>query len=147
MPEDVTPEADPQDDSAKQLDAAMGRFEGNYIESADLMRAQAVLTIESVVPPNTESDAKKKLINRPVISFRGTSKRFILGKTNERILRAVHGRKASQWAGKQIRLGVRYLAEAFGERDVPTIRIIPPPDVPLPMGVRKHYGTEQPRSK
>jgi hypothetical protein len=128
----------------KQLDAAMARFEGHFVESADLMSKQVTLTIAGVVPPNTEADAKKKLINRPILSFNKTSKRLILGKTNERIIRAIHGPKASGWLGKAITLSVRYLPEAFGEKNVPTVRVVPPVGIPLPMNCRKHYGMETP---
>lgn len=143
--EEVKTEALPQDDAGKILDAAMSRFEGAFIESADLMQSQATLTISGVVPPNTEKDSAKKLINRPIVAFRGTTKRFIVGKTNERLLKALHGKKASGWLGKQVKIGVRYLPEAFGQTWVPTLRIIMPPDVPMPMSCRKHYGFAEPR--
>jgi hypothetical protein len=131
------------------LDAAMSKFEGNYIESSDLMHGHATLTIAGVVPPNTDKDkdGKGKLIDKPILSFERTTKRLIIGRTNERILKAIHGRKASGWIGKQITLGVRYLAEAFGEKNVPTIRIIPPADVPLPMSARNHFGTAEPKPR
>lgn len=132
--------------AADDLDVQMARFEGNFIESADLMQKQATLTIEGVVPPMVEKDknGQGKPIDKAIISFRGTTKRLIVGKTNERIIKAIHGKKASGWIGKQIKIGVRFLREAFGEKNVPTVRVIPPPEIPLPMAARKFFGAESP---
>ncbi len=147
MPDELKePDQQQADDESRKLDAAMGRYEGSFVESADIMTRPVTLIIASVVPPGVECDAKKKKIEKPIIGFEKANKRLILGRTNERILKAIHGKKASGWLGKPITLVVRYLAEAFGERNVPTIRILPPADVPLPMSARKFFGSEHPRT-
>ncbi len=150
MPEDLQGPDQQQagaSDEAKKLDAAMSRFEGNFIESADLMQRQVTLTISGVVPPGVERDknGKGKEIDKPILSFERTEKRFILGKTNKRILTAIHGKRASEWIGKKVTLCVRYLPEAFGEKWVPTARIMPPSNIPLPMNCRKHFGYAAPQ--
>lgn len=149
MPDEVREEAKAEQDEGRKLDAAMARFEGHFVESADLMTRQVTLTINGIVPPNTEKDkdGKGRPIDKPILSFDKTSKRFIAGKTNQRIIRAIHGAKASGWLGKQITLGVRYLPEAFGEKWAPTVRVIPPEGVPLPMSVRKFYGLSEAEMK
>jgi len=138
-------EADPD------LDSACEKYQGAFVESADLMHLAngVTLEIEKVTPPDKEKDkdGKGKLINKPILTFRGARKRFIVGKTNERILKAIHGKKASGWKGKKITLGVRYLEKAFGELNVPTIRIIPPENIPLPMSTRDHFGRPEPWPK
>lgn len=122
------------------------RFEGDFVESADLMRCPPVTkTIKAVVKPGSEKCANKRVIDRPIIEFEGSSKRFICSKTNERLIKAIYGPKTSEWAGKQVTLMVRYLIEAFGEPDVPTLRIVLPRGIPMPFSVRKWYGSEKPR--
>jgi hypothetical protein len=134
-----------QTDDMKSLDDAMAKFEGNFLESADLMHDPPVrVVISAVAPPNTERDSAKKLIDKPILDFQGAKKRFILGKTNKRILKAWHGKKASGWIGKEIVIGVRYLKESFGQKNMPTLRIIPPKDVPLPKAARDFFGQETP---
>lgn len=122
------------------------RYEGNFIESADMMTVPPVrLTIESVAAPNTKKDATGKLIKQPIIGFKETPKQFVCGKTNIRCIKADHGAKPDAWVGKQIVLTVRYLREAFGEKNVPTLRVIPAN--PVPMGARKFMGYEKPLNK
>lgn len=148
MPEDLRePDQQQAEEAGKDLDAKMARFEGHYIESADLMQKMVTLTISSVVPPNTEKDkdGTGKLINKAIIGFEKTSKRFIVGKTNERIIKACLGKKASGWIGQKITLCVRYLPEAFGEKWVPAVRVMPPSHIPLPMNCRKHFGYAEPK--
>lgn len=131
--------------ASPDLNAAMARFDGPFIEAADLMsREDFTVTIENVIEPMTEKDARNKLIDKPILVLRGAKKRLIVGKTNVRMLKALHGAKATEWIGKEIKIGVRYLEEAFGERNVPTVRILPTADVPAPMAVRKHLGSKEP---
>lgn len=126
------------------LDQAMARFEGGFIESADLIGRQVKVTIEAVIPQETEKDSGGKLIDRPILKLAGKKKRLIVGKTNMRILKAMFGAKVSGWIGQEIVLGVRYLDKCFGERNVPTIRIIYPKGTPVPFGARKFFGSETP---
>jgi hypothetical protein len=150
MPDDLKePDQQQAEDDGRKLDAAMAKFEGDFVEAADLMQRSVTLTISGVVPPNVEKDrgGKGKLIDKPIFSFEKAAKRFICGKTNRRIIQAIHGKKASQWIGKTVTLGVRYLKEAFGEKNVPTVRVLPPPGVPIPMSARKFFGSEHPHTE
>lgn len=131
----------------EDLDAQMSRYEGDFLESADLMQSPPVtVVIEKVTPPMVEKDAAKKPIKHPILDLKGAKKRFVTGKTNERLIKAIHGKKASGWIGKSITLCVRYLPEAFGEKNVPTLRVQLPPGVAMPMQCRKFYGEEKPRN-
>lgn len=128
-----------------ELDSAMARFEGDFVESADLMQGPPVtLRIAGIVPPETETDAGGKIITKPIIAFEKARKRFVMGKTNERILKAIHGKKASAWIGKDITISVRYLRKAFEQENVPTLRIVIPDGMPVPFNVKKHYGKATP---
>jgi hypothetical protein len=119
-------------------------FEGNYIESADLLKvAPVTLTIQEVIPPNTEKSADGRLIDKPIIVFEKAHKKLVCGKTNYRVLKALHGRE-SDWKGKQIVLGVRYLKTAFGQPNTPTVRVIPPKGTPIPASAWKHMGSATP---
>lgn len=127
------------------IDSECARFEGPYVESADLIHGKPVtVTISEVIPPNTERAADKRLIDKPILAFSNAKKRFICGKTNVRIIKAMYGKKPSEWIGKTITIGVRYLKHAFGEVNVPTLRVIPPPGTHIPMGARRFFGKATP---
>lgn len=127
----------------ESLDEQMAKYEGDFLEAADLMRAPGPVEVEisAVVGPGVEKDARKKLIERPILSFTNKHKRLILGKVNARNMRAMFGIKASGWVGKRIKLCVTY-GDWFGQKNVPTIRIVC--DVPMPWASRQHYGRETP---
>lgn len=121
------------------------KFEGHFLESADLMASRPVtLTISGIVPPNTEKAADGRLIDKPIIAFEKTDKRMIIGKTNERIIKSFLGSKPNEWVGQKVTVMVRYLKAAFGESNVPTLRIVPPEGKPIPFACRKHWGQEMP---
>ena len=129
-------------------DAEMEKYEGNYLESADLMsRPPVTLVIAGWEPPNTVKAANGKLIDKPILSFEGTKKQMILNQTNKTLLKAMFGTKASGWVGHPVTIGVRYLAKAFKEKDVPCLRIVLPEGVPWPSGVRPFMGTEKPQGQ
>lgn len=120
------------------------RFEG-FLESSDLMQCPPVrLTIAGVSQPGSEKAKDGRVIDKPIIAFEGTNKRMILGKTNERLIKSLHGARPADWAGKTIVIGVRYLASAFGFTNVPTIRVILPKGAPMPFSCNKHYGSAKP---
>lgn len=119
------------------------KFTGDFLESADLMQAGKVkVVIEAVIPPGTEKSADGRVIDKPILKFQGSGKRMVCGKTNIRNIKADYGGKVAEWVGKEITLQVRYLERAFGEQNVPTLRIIP--TSPIPFASRKHMGKEQP---
>lgn len=121
------------------------RFEGDFVESADLMNSKPVtLTISEVIKPGSEQSKDGRMIDRPIIAFEKATKRFVVSKTNERLLKAMFGPKPAEWVGQQVTLTVRYLKQAFGESNVPTVRVVLPDDVPMPWSCRKHYGQEKP---
>jgi len=130
---------------AKELDAEMKRFEGPFLESADLMSCPPVkLTIADVHPPSTVKSADGRMIDKPILVFEKTDRQMIVNKTNQRILKAMFGAKASGWIGHPVSVGVRYLSKAFGQTNVPTLRIIPPAGASIPFSAMKHMGSEAP---
>jgi hypothetical protein len=127
------------------LDERMAsQFEGNFLDAADLMASGTkTVTISDVSPPGAERDSTRKVIDKPIVSFEKTAKRLILNKTNAKVIAMAHGKKASQWIGKKITLTVRWLDKAFGETNVPVIRVVPPAGKELTFGMRKRYGAER----
>lgn len=120
-------------------------FVGNFMDSSDIMdKGPVTVTIADVVAPNKEKDGSGKVINKAILSFEKASKRLIANKTNCKVIAMLYGNKPSLWIGKPITLGVRYLEKAFGQTNVPTVRVIPPDDKPLTFGMRRNFGSEKP---
>ena len=116
---------------------------GNFLAASDLMDSGGVkLTITAVAKKGTEKTADGKTIDKRILSFQETPVRMVIGSTIEKCIAADHGSKTPGWVGKQIRVEVRYLKLAFGQPNVPTLRVIPVK--PVPMGARKHMGQREP---
>ena len=128
------------------LDEAMAsQFTGNFLDASDLMASGNItLEISDVVAPNAEKDAAGKVINKAIVAFKGAKKRLILNKTNAKVIAMAHGKKASEWTGKKLTLTVRFLETAFGQKNVPVIRVVPPEGTSLTFGMRSKYGREMP---
>ncbi len=128
------------------LDAKMRSvFEGNFLDASDIMRSGNItVEIAGLTAPGDDKDATGKVIDKAIIAFKGAKKRLILNKINSKIIAAMLGAQASKWIGQKITLTVRYLDKAFGQRDVPVIRIVPDDMAKLTFGMRKNYGTERP---
>ena len=135
---------------AADLDAKMeSTFQGNYLDATDFIgRGEIAMEILSVTPPNEEKDATGKTINKSVIRFsrngKPATKALVCNKTNAKIIALQYGKKPSQWVGKTVVLTVRYLKEAFGQKNVPVVRIKAPENAPIPFGMRKNYGSVTP---
>ena len=101
------------------------------------------LVIEAVIEPGELKSADGKTVDLPVLRFADKAKLLIINKTNQRLLRLQIGSaNHAEWAGVEISIYAALLADAFGEKNVPAIRIRPPASVPIPMGVRRHLGKD-----
>jgi hypothetical protein len=134
------------DAGAANLDEIVKQqFTGNFIDANDIRERGAIeLEVASVSAPGSERDATNKVIDKIVLRFKGAKKALICNKTNLKIIAAQHGTKASQWVGKKVTLTVRYLEKAFGQRNVPVVRVQPTSDGMMTFGMRKNYGAERP---
>lgn len=128
------------------LDERMAsQFEGNFMDATDIMKAgDTTVTISDVSAPDQEKDATGKSINKAILTFAKAKKRLILNKTNCKVMAGLYGKKATEWIGKPVTLCVRYLETAFGQKNVPVIRIKPESEGNLPFGMRKRYGSPKP---
>lgn len=117
------------------------QFTGNFLDASDIMaNGNITLTISDVVGPNVDKDATGKTINKAIVAFKGAKKRLILNKTNAKVISMAHGKKPSLWIGKQVTLTVRWLRTAFGQDNVPVVRVVPPDGTSLTFGMRSKYG-------
>lgn len=121
------------------------RFEGNFLDANDI-RASGDITLEiaAAVPPNTERDAQKKNIDKWIVAFKGAKKRLILNTINSKIIVQQHGDKSREWVGKKITLTVRWLEKAFGQRNLPVVRVVPRSESDMTFGMRRNYGADKP---
>ncbi len=130
---------------AKSIDEGMRQqFEGNFLDALDIPKGGITVEIVDVVVPDAEKDKTGKTIDKGILAFKGAKKRLILNKVNSKIIALAHGKKASEWIGKSITLTVRYLKTAFGQSNVPVIRVVPDESHPLTFGMRKNYGAAEP---
>jgi hypothetical protein len=130
-------------DSKSVDDQVRAAFTGDFLDATDIPPEGFTIEIAGVVGPGTERDSSNKVIDRTIISLKGAKKRLIANKTNLKIIALKYGKKASDWIGKTITLTVRYV-NAFGEKNVPVIRIVPSDEHPMTFGMRKHYGKAKP---
>jgi hypothetical protein len=120
------------------------RYEGRFMEGGDFPEGTVRhLTIQSVIPPGTEKDARGKPIREAILMFAEEPKGLILGKTNYRVLKILFG-DSEDWVGKEIRVMRRYLREAFGIKNELCVRIVPPKGTPMPGRVMKWMGNAIP---
>lgn len=117
-------------------------YEGNFVQALDIEKP-TTLTISKVHEPYTKKSSDGRLIERAILEFEGARKMFILNITNQRVIWALHGKDRKKWPGKQITIARRY-GEFFGVKNAMAVRVIPPNGTPLPVGVKKRLGTEQP---
>ena len=128
------------------IDEAMrSAFEGNFLDASDILATgDQRVKIAAVSAPNAEKDATGRAIDKAIVAFERCKKRLVLNKTNAKAIAMQHGKKPSAWIGKEVTLTVRYLARAFGEQNVPVVRVLPPADVPLTFAMRSKFGSPRP---
>lgn len=120
-------------------------YEGShFLKADDIMGRSKACTavIDTILPAGSESDARGKPIDRKIATFQKTGKQLILSPINYKVLKINLGPDESEWPGKRITLVVRYL-DAFGDLDLPCIRIWP--EKPIPKSMREKFGEEQPQ--
>jgi len=101
------------------------------------------VAIDHYKPAGEVKDASGTVVNKPVLYFAKAKKALILNRTNEKALILIHGKDRDKWQGQPVTLTVRFV-NAFGQSDVPTIRVEPPKGLPLTFGMRKWQGKAKP---
>lgn len=102
-------------------------FPGNFLEAADLPHGKSItVEITNVANPGTEKAADKRVIPRPILTFKGKKKRLILNKTNaKRIQQTLGLRDMDKWVGQQIQL-ISTTCKFQGDPNYPCIRVPEP---------------------
>jgi len=124
------------------------QFEGHFFDALDLPKGELVpMVIEAIVKAGVEKDARGKVIDRPIFSFKGQDKRLIVGKTSYKNCKAIFDTPdTTRWISKTVHLQRRYLkaVQAFGQENCPCIRIMPPVGTPILKSAAGWMGSATP---
>lgn len=96
-------------------------YEREFIGAWDLER-DIVLVIQGVAAGELRGE-KNKVDKRPIVSFRGTKKKFALNKTNGKTIAQLYGNDTRAWVGKAITLYAT--TTTFGRETVDCVRVRP----------------------
>lgn len=77
-------------------------YPGRFIKSGEFQGKKVTLTIADVNIEELGMDAQKKI--KGVISLRETQKQWVLNRTNGECLKAMFGRRVTDWVGKRVTL-------------------------------------------
>lgn len=103
---------------------------------------QFALTIKGIVPPNTIKAANKQMVDKVCLQFEEASKILAVNTTNERLLKMACGSaKSDNWVGKKVTF-YPVSVDAFGQTNVPALRVRLPKEVPMPFSARKQLGRD-----
>jgi hypothetical protein len=119
-----------------------------FLHADDLIRndryTQVKVKIATVHEPNSIKAANGRMIPNVVLAFEGKDKRLVLcSKTNWYCVAWSCGSTdPANWIGKEITLHPVVLSEAFGEPNVPAIRVRVPDHAAIPKKYRPHFGRD-----
>ncbi len=118
----------------------------DFMRAEDLIQGgkwcEMTYTIQLMHLPNTLQTADKKLIDKPVLQFEETGKQFVLGTTNNRLLKYATGATTqSQLIGQKITI-YPAVGNWFGQRNVTTKRIKVPEGRERPFIKPSDLGTD-----
>lgn len=88
-------------------------YKTDYVGAWDL-KGDTEVTIDKVVESEELIGADGKKEHKPIVYFKGATKKMVLGKTNAKSIGKVLGNDTSDWAGKKITL-YPTTCKAFGE--------------------------------
>jgi len=101
-----------------------------FLFAHDLNGKDVTVQIEKVTAGQIQGEKGRKN-KKPVVAFRGKSKRLALNKTNSRVIAKLYGNDVEQWAGKWIT--IYPTTTDFGGETVECIRVRPRvPQAPKP---------------
>lgn len=119
-------------------------FGSGFLYAEDLIRGgefiEAKVVIESFVEAGVEKAANGKLIDKPIIGFKGAEKRLVLNATNVSVLKYVTGEQPGEgWVGKQITLQARLVDGFSGSKEF-GLRVMPPIGATMRRNLLKRIG-------
>ena len=117
----------------------------DYLRGEDLQRGgkwcEFTLTIGSIDAPSTVKAADGKMIDRPIVSFAEAEKKLIVGKTNERLIKAQLGQVPKERIGKKITV-YPVVGNWFGVKNAIAVRVRISEDRPKPFISKKNLGSD-----
>jgi hypothetical protein len=100
-------------------------YDRDYLGSWDLPENKdVVVTIEKAVGGELTGNGGKKA-KKPIISFVGKEKKFVVNVTNAKAIAGLYGNHVEKWAGKRIALYVSTTRDPSTGGDIPCIRVRP----------------------
>ena len=97
------------------------QFDSDYLEAAHL-DGDVELEISEVLARKTKKAKDGKLIDKPILLFKGAKRGLVLNKTNAKVIALMFGNRMDSWAGKKI-LIYPTTCKAFGSDNTPCIRV------------------------
>jgi len=96
------------------------QFEGDYLEAAHLSK-EVTVEIVAIDSKATVKATNGKIIDKPILHFKGAKRALICNKTNAKEIVSMHG-DMGEWIGKRITL-YPTTCDAFGIPNTPCIRV------------------------
>lgn len=97
------------------------QFDSDYLESAHL-DGDVTLEISEVVPKGKLKAKDGKLIDKPILKFKGAKRGYVMCKTTAKVVALMYGNNMAGWIGKKITL-FPTTCKAFGKDNTPCIRV------------------------
>lgn len=134
-------------DETKVNEKFFSKFDmgSEYLKSSDMLVdgtfKSVPLTVAEFFPRGSLSGADKKRIDKPVIGFKETKKRMILGSTSEEMLHMLSGTSdGTKTPGTRVTVEAR-VVDAFGEACL-GLRLMPTANMVIRRGLKKRLGTK-----
>lgn len=115
-------------------------YPGRFLKSGELLGRKVTVTIADVEIDELEGEKGKRI--QGIIFLKGKNKQIVLNKTNGLCLKAMFGRKLSEWIGK--RIVIFQDKTRMGADTVDCIRIWGSPDIPRDMKVTINLPRRKP---
>ena len=97
------------------------------------------VTIDEVIEAGGLTFANGQTTNKPTLAFKGTSRKWVLPKTQQDLLKQMLGNTFDEWIGQKITLRPAVCKTPQGE--APCVRVKPTiPNRHIRIGVRKQFG-------
>jgi hypothetical protein len=115
-------------------------YPGRFLKSGELLGRKVTVEIADVAIDELENEKGKKI--QGIIYLKGKDKQIVLNKTNGLCLKAMFGRKLSDWVSK--RIVIFQDQTRFGSDTVDCIRIWGSPDIERDISVTINLPRKKP---
>lgn len=103
--------------------------------------AEFELTIKDILEPGVLTFANGQTTDKPTLVFNGTSRKWVLPKTQQDLLKQMLGNTFDEWIGKKVTLRPAVCKTPQGE--APCVRVKPTiPNRHIRIGIRKQFGED-----